>query len=39
MEAHHGTIAVDSDEGRGRTFLIRIPRQARPGTVPTSEII
>jgi signal transduction histidine kinase len=25
VEAHHGTIAVDSDEGRGSTFLIRIP--------------
>jgi two-component system phosphate regulon sensor histidine kinase PhoR len=30
VEAHHGTIAVDSDEGRGSTFLIRIPRQACP---------
>jgi PAS domain S-box-containing protein len=30
VEAHHGTIAVDSDEGRGSTFLIRIPRQASP---------
>jgi PAS domain S-box-containing protein len=37
VEAHHGTIAVDSDEGRGSTFLIRIPRQAPPGTVMTSE--
>jgi signal transduction histidine kinase len=39
VEAHHGTIAVDSDEGRGSTFLIRIPRQARPGTALTSQII
>jgi two-component system, sensor histidine kinase and response regulator len=39
VEAHHGTIAVDSDEGRGSTFRIRIPRQARPGTALTSEII
>ena len=30
VEAHHGTIAVDSDEGRGSTFLIRIPRQGGP---------
>ena len=30
VEAHHGTIAVDSDEGRGNTFLIRIPRQGGP---------
>jgi signal transduction histidine kinase len=30
VEAHHGTIAVDSDDGRGSTFLIRIPRQASP---------
>ena len=30
VEAHHGTIAVDSDESRGSTFLIRIPRQGGP---------
>ena len=30
VEAHHGTIAVESDEGRGSTFLIRIPRPGGP---------
>jgi two-component system, sensor histidine kinase and response regulator len=33
VEAHHGTIAVDSDEGHGSTFTIWLPRQALPATV------
>jgi two-component system, sensor histidine kinase and response regulator len=37
VDAHHGAIAVDSAEGRGSTFRIRIPRQAQPGTAVTSE--
>jgi two-component system, sensor histidine kinase and response regulator len=30
VEAHHGMIAVDSEEGRGSTFTIRLPRQPGP---------
>ena len=35
VEAHHGTIAVDSNEGHSSTFTIRLPRQALPGTAMT----
>jgi signal transduction histidine kinase len=32
VDAHHGTIAVESHEGQGTQFIIRIPlRQPRPG--------
>src|ERR1022692_785104 len=30
VEAHHGTIAVDSAEGRGSTFKVRLPLRPLP---------
>ena len=30
VDAHHGTISVHSEEGRGTEFVIRIPMQQAP---------
>lgn len=34
VEAHHGTIKVESDEEKGTTFIVNIPIDARPEAVP-----
>ena len=35
VEAHHGTIAVDSDEHRGSTFTVRLPLSGPPSAQRT----
>jgi PAS domain S-box-containing protein len=37
VDKHGGTIAVESERGRGTRFLIRLPLEARPSTKPVEE--
>lgn len=34
VEAHHGTIKVESDEATGTTFIVEVPIDARPEKMP-----
>ncbi|MEP0773578.1 MAG: PAS domain-containing protein [Acidobacteriota bacterium] len=38
VDKHGGSIAVDSEVGRGSRFVIRLPLEARPSTRPTGEL-
>jgi signal transduction histidine kinase len=35
VEAHHGSIKVESDQRNGTTFIVEVPLDARPEAMPS----